>query len=41
MSQVLFLLFNVVYLPIDAKLGLVVGITKQMSDGNEVDILNR
>ena len=29
----LFLLLNVVYLPIYAKLGLVVGMTKQMSTG--------
>ena len=36
----LFLALDVVYLPIYAKLGLVVGITKQMSDGEEVDIVN-
>ena len=36
----LFLALNVVYLPIYAKLGLVVGMTKQMSDGKEVDIVN-
>ena len=33
-------LLNVVYLPIYTKLGLVVGMTKQMSDGKEVDIVN-
>ena len=33
----LFLLLNVVYLPICAKLGLVVGMTKQMSNGKEVN----
>ena len=31
---------GVVYLPIYAKLGLVVGMTQQMSDGKEVDIVN-
>ena len=31
----LFLLLNVLYLPIYAKLGLVVGMTKQMSNGKE------
>ena len=36
----LFLLLNVVYLPIYAKLGLVVGMTKQISDGKEPDIVN-
>ena len=36
----LFLLLKIVYLPIYAKLGLVVGMTKQMSDGKEVDIVN-
>ena len=36
----LFLALDVVYLPIYAKLGLVVGITKQMSDGEEEDIVN-
>ena len=36
----LFLLLNVVYLVIYAKLGLVVGMTKQMSDGKKVDIVN-
>ena len=36
----LFLLLNVVYLPIYAKLGLVVGMTKQMSNGKEADIVN-
>ena len=36
----LFLLLNVVYLAIYAKLGLVVGMTKQMSNGKEVDIMN-
>ena len=36
----LFLALNVVYLPIYAKLRLVVGITKQMSDGKEADIVN-
>ena len=35
-----FLLFDVVYLEICAKLGLVVGMTKQMSNGKEVDIVN-
>ena len=33
----LFPSFNVVYLLIDVKLGLVVGMTKQMSDEKEVD----
>ena len=33
----LFLLLNVVYLPIYAKLRLVVGMTKQMSNSKEVD----
>ena len=36
----LFILLNVVYLPIYAKLGLVVGMTKQMSNGKEADIVN-
>ena len=36
----LILLLNVVYLPIYAKLGLVVGMTKLMSSGKEVDIVN-
>ena len=36
----LFLLLNIVYLPIYAKLVLFVGMTKQMSDGKELDILN-
>ena len=36
----LFLLLNVVYLAIYAKLWLVVGMTKQMSNGKEVDIVN-
>ena len=36
----LFLALDVVYLPIYAKLWLVVGMTKQMSDGKEVDIVN-
>ena len=36
----LFLLLNVVYLPIYAKVGLVVGMTKQISNGKEVDIVN-
>ena len=34
------LLLNVVYLPISAKLGLVVGMTKQMSNDKEADIVN-
>ena len=34
------LLLNVVYLTIYAKLWLVVGITKQMSNGKEADIVN-
>ena len=33
----LFLALDVVYLPIYAKLGLVVGMTKQMSDDKEAD----
>ena len=33
----LFLALKVVYLPIYAKLGLVVGMTKQMSNGKEAD----
>ena len=33
----LFLALDVVYLPIYAKLGLVVGMTKQMSDGKEAE----
>ena len=36
----LFLLLNVVYLAIYVKLGLVVGVTKQMSNGKEEDIVN-
>ena len=36
----LFLALDVVYLPIYAKLELVVGMTKQMSDGKEADIMN-
>ena len=36
----LFLALDVVYLPIYAKLGLVVGVTKQMSDGKVADIVN-
>ena len=36
----LFLLLNVVYLLIYVKLGLVVGITEQISHGKKVDILN-
>ena len=36
----LFLALDVVYLPIYAKLGLVVGMTKQKSDGKEEDIVN-
>ena len=36
----LFLLLNVVYLPIHAKLWLIVVMTKQTSDGKEVDVLN-
>ena len=36
----LILLLNVVYLPIYAKLDLVIVMTKQMSDGKEVDIVN-
>ena len=36
----LFLLLNAVYLAIYAKLGLVVGMTKQMSYDKEVDIVN-
>ena len=36
----LFLLLYVVYLAICAKLGLVVGMTKQMSNGKEADIVN-
>ena len=36
----LFLALDVVYLPIYFKLGLVVGMTKQMSDGKEADIVN-
>ena len=38
--QVFVSCINVVYLPIYAKLGLVVSMTKQMSDGKEVDIVN-
>ena len=36
----LFLLLHIAYLPIFAKLGLVVGMKKQMSDGKEFDILH-
>ena len=36
----LFLLLKVAYLPIYAKLGWVVGMAKQMSNGKEVDIMN-
>ena len=36
----LFLELDVVYLPIYAKLGSVVGMTKQMSDGKKADIVN-
>ena len=36
----LILLLDVVYLAICAKLGLVVGMTKQMSNGKKVDIVN-
>ena len=36
----LFLALNVVYLPIYAKLGLVIGMTKQMSNDKEADIVN-
>ena len=36
----LFRALDVVYLPIYAKLGLVVGMTKQMSDGKEAVIVN-
>ena len=36
----LFLALNVVYLPIYAKLGMVVDMTKQMSNGKEADIVN-
>ena len=36
----LFLLVTVVYLPLYAKLGLIAGVTKQMSDGKEVGIVN-
>ena len=36
----LFLALNVVYLSIYAKLGLVFDMTKQMSNGKEVDIVN-
>ena len=36
----LFLLLKIVYLAIYVQLGLVVGMTKQMSDGKEVDIVN-
>ena len=35
-----FLLLNVVYLAIYAKQGLVVGMTKQMSNGKDADIVN-
>ena len=36
----LFLSLDVAYLSIYAKLGLVVGMTQQMSDGKEADIVN-
>ena len=36
----LFLFFNVVYLLSYAKLGLVVGMTKQISDDKEADMVN-
>ena len=36
----LFLLLNVIYLSIYAKLGLVVGMTTQMSGGKEADVMN-
>ena len=36
----LLLALDVVYLLIDTKLELVVGMTKQMSDGKDVDIVN-
>ena len=36
----LFLALHVVYLPIYATLWLVVGMTKQMSDGKDADIVN-
>ena len=36
----LFLALDVGYLPIYAKLGLVVGMTKQMSDGKDAAIVN-
>ena len=36
----LFLLINVLYLPMLLKLGLIVGLTKQTSDGKEIDMLN-
>ena len=36
----LFLLLNIVYLPIYAKLGLVVGMTNQTSNDKEADIMN-
>ena len=35
-----FLLLKVIYLLIYAKLGLVVGMTTQISDGKEIDIVN-
>ena len=37
----LFLALDVVYLQIYAKLGLIVGMTNQISDGKEADIVNR
>ena len=40
-SLCLFLALDVVYLPIYAKLGLVVGMTKQMSNCKEADIGSR
>ena len=36
----LFLALDVLFLPTNAKLGLIVGMTKQMSDGKEADIVN-
>ena len=36
----LFVALDIIYLPIYATLGLVVGMTKQMSDGKEADIVN-
>ena len=36
----LFLLLNIVYLPIYAKLGLVIGMTKRKSNVKKADIVN-